>query len=194
MFCLFWLFFLGGGSHQPGVFLRIYNLRAIAGSSTVPGLTRSQLQVDHLAFHLHGGTSYGRGIGILPDNSPDVQELKRYGERWEKNVVCSSAAAEGWSSGFRSGVRWWLTKTDLHHLIVTVWVVCRDMAWEHCGERSRKRQLASCMNWNCKAFVNKHLRALQVCVSGVLLSQQHWTIWRKMHLSVTHNCAPTLFY
>uniref|UniRef100_A0A3Q3CJ05 Protection of telomeres protein 1 n=1 Tax=Haplochromis burtoni TaxID=8153 RepID=A0A3Q3CJ05_HAPBU len=63
---------------KPGVFLRIYNLRAIAGSSTVPGLTRSQLQVDHLAFHLHGGTSYGRGIGILPDNSPDVQELKRY--------------------------------------------------------------------------------------------------------------------
>ncbi|XP_026030551.1 protection of telomeres protein 1 isoform X2 [Astatotilapia calliptera] len=70
---------------KPGVFLRIYNLRAIAGSSTVPGLTRSQLQVDHLAFHLHGGTSYGRGIGILPDNSPDVQELKRVIEAFQEN-------------------------------------------------------------------------------------------------------------
>uniref|UniRef100_A0A3B4FVA2 Protection of telomeres protein 1 n=1 Tax=Pundamilia nyererei TaxID=303518 RepID=A0A3B4FVA2_9CICH len=81
---------------KPGVFLRIYNLRAIAGSSTVPGLTRSQLQVDHLAFHLHGGTSYGRGIGILPDN--------------KKNVVCSSAAAEGWmfNDEHFSSVGWFL--------------------------------------------------------------------------------------
>uniref|UniRef100_A0A3Q2E1G9 Protection of telomeres protein 1 n=1 Tax=Cyprinodon variegatus TaxID=28743 RepID=A0A3Q2E1G9_CYPVA len=64
---------------QPGAFLRIYNLRAIPGSSKEPGLTNSQpVEVDHLAFHLHGGTSYGRGIRILPEDSPDVQELKRY--------------------------------------------------------------------------------------------------------------------
>ncbi|XP_012730403.2 protection of telomeres protein 1 isoform X2 [Fundulus heteroclitus] len=63
---------------KPGAFLRIYNLRAIPGSSKVPGLTSSQpVEVDHLAFHLHGGTSYGRGIRVLPENTPDVQELKR---------------------------------------------------------------------------------------------------------------------
>uniref|UniRef100_A0A3Q3X9A5 Protection of telomeres protein 1 n=1 Tax=Mola mola TaxID=94237 RepID=A0A3Q3X9A5_MOLML len=59
-------------------FLRIYNLRALPGSSKGPGLTSSQAEeVDHLAFHLHGGTAYGRGIRVLPENSPDVQELKR---------------------------------------------------------------------------------------------------------------------
>ncbi|XP_069018523.1 protection of telomeres protein 1 [Embiotoca jacksoni] len=63
---------------KPGDFLRIYNLRAIPGTSKVPGLTSSQSEeAAHLAFHLHGGTSYGRGIRILPENSPDVQELKR---------------------------------------------------------------------------------------------------------------------
>ncbi|XP_042266718.1 protection of telomeres protein 1 isoform X1 [Thunnus maccoyii] len=72
---------------KPGDFLRIYNLRAIPGSSKVPGLTSNQSEegeeeeeeeeVDHLAFHLHGGTAYGRGIRVLPENSPDVQELKR---------------------------------------------------------------------------------------------------------------------
>ncbi|XP_022620315.1 protection of telomeres protein 1 isoform X1 [Seriola dumerili] len=63
---------------KPGAFLRIYNLRAIPGSSKVPGLTSSQSEeVDHLAFHLHGGTAYGRGIRVLPETSPDVQELKR---------------------------------------------------------------------------------------------------------------------
>uniref|UniRef100_A0A3B3YJ53 Protection of telomeres protein 1 ssDNA-binding domain-containing protein n=1 Tax=Poecilia mexicana TaxID=48701 RepID=A0A3B3YJ53_9TELE len=64
---------------RPGAFLRIYNLRAIPGSSRVPGLTSSQpVELDHLAFHLHGGTSYGRGIQLLPENSPDVQELRRF--------------------------------------------------------------------------------------------------------------------
>uniref|UniRef100_A0A3Q0SCF2 Protection of telomeres protein 1 n=1 Tax=Amphilophus citrinellus TaxID=61819 RepID=A0A3Q0SCF2_AMPCI len=72
---------------KPGVFLRIYNLRAIPGSTKVPGLTSSQSEeVDHLAFHLHGGTSYGRGIRVLPDNSPDVQELKRYSGRLKTNA------------------------------------------------------------------------------------------------------------
>ncbi|XP_054476150.1 protection of telomeres protein 1 [Anoplopoma fimbria] len=68
------------GKLKPGDFLRIYNLRAIPGSSKVPGLTSSQEveeEVDSLAFHLHGGTAFGRGIRVLPENSPDVQELKR---------------------------------------------------------------------------------------------------------------------
>lgn len=86
---LCWMFFFV--SLQIGDFLRIYNLRAIPGSSKVPGLTSSQSdQVDHLAFHLHGGTAYGRGIRVLPENSPDVQELKRYGSRRGSNTpdVC----------------------------------------------------------------------------------------------------------
>ncbi len=86
MFCVLFL-------HQPGVFLRIYNLRAIPGSSKVPGLTSSQSEeVDHLAFHLHGGTTYGRGIRILPENSPDVQELKRYSRRRGTNICAKIEA------------------------------------------------------------------------------------------------------
>ena len=79
-------------SLQLGDFLRIYNLRAIPGSSKVPGLTSSQSEeVNHLAFHLHGGTAYGRGIRVLPENSPDVQQLKRYGRRGGSNTpdVCA---------------------------------------------------------------------------------------------------------
>ncbi|XP_037538980.1 protection of telomeres protein 1 [Nematolebias whitei] len=63
---------------KPGDFLRIYNLHAIPGSNKVPGLTsRQPAKMDHLAFHLHGGTSFGKGIRILPENCPDVQKLKR---------------------------------------------------------------------------------------------------------------------
>ncbi|KAM6926549.1 protection of telomeres protein 1 isoform 1-T2 [Lycodopsis pacificus] len=65
---------------KPGDFLRIYNLRAIPGSSKVRGRSRSEGEgegVGHLLFHLHGGTAYGRGIRVLPENSQDVQELKR---------------------------------------------------------------------------------------------------------------------
>ncbi|KAM3609985.1 uncharacterized protein V6R79_023460 [Siganus canaliculatus] len=85
---------------KPGVFLRIYNLRAIAGSSTVPGLTGSQtLEVDHLAFHLHGGTAYGRGIRVLPENSPDVQELKRVFDAFaEDDELNDSALLEVWGT------------------------------------------------------------------------------------------------
>uniref|UniRef100_A0A8C5HC73 Protection of telomeres protein 1 n=1 Tax=Gouania willdenowi TaxID=441366 RepID=A0A8C5HC73_GOUWI len=71
---------------KPGTFLRIFNLRAIPGSSRVPGLTSSQaVEHDHLAFHLHGGTSYGRGIQVLPENSQDVQELKSALEMFSKD-------------------------------------------------------------------------------------------------------------
>lgn len=91
-------------SHQPGAFLRIYNLRAIPGSSKVPGLTSSQQPVDHLAFHLHGGTSYGRGIRVLPENSPDVQQLKSVLEAFlgdeeeERSELNDSELLEVWST------------------------------------------------------------------------------------------------
>ncbi|XP_041794905.1 protection of telomeres protein 1 isoform X2 [Chelmon rostratus] len=83
-----------------GAFLRIYNLRAIPGSSKVPGLTSSQAEeVDHLAFHLHGGTAYGRGIRVLPENSPDVQELRRVIEAFpDDGELNDSELLEIWST------------------------------------------------------------------------------------------------
>lgn len=67
-----------GLSPQPGDFLRIYNLRATPGSHKVPGFSGSEpAELHHLAFHLHGGTAYGRGIRVLPETCPEVQELKR---------------------------------------------------------------------------------------------------------------------
>ncbi|KAF6717712.1 Protection of telomeres protein 1 [Oryzias melastigma] len=61
-----------------GAFLRIYNLRAVPVSSKVRDINRNQAEAgDHLALHLHGGTSFGRGIRVLPENSPDVEKLKR---------------------------------------------------------------------------------------------------------------------
>ncbi|XP_076026219.1 protection of telomeres protein 1 isoform X2 [Genypterus blacodes] len=63
---------------KPGAFLRIYNLRAVQGAAKLPGQPSDQAeQADHLTFHLHGGTAYGRGIRTLPENDPDVQEVKR---------------------------------------------------------------------------------------------------------------------
>ncbi|XP_068169113.1 protection of telomeres protein 1 isoform X2 [Antennarius striatus] len=63
---------------KPGDFLRIYNIRAIPDSSKVPGLIAAPSGgVETLSFHLHGGTSYGRGIRVLPESSRDVQSLKR---------------------------------------------------------------------------------------------------------------------
>ncbi|XP_029910502.1 protection of telomeres protein 1 isoform X2 [Myripristis murdjan] len=63
---------------KPGSYLRIYNLRALPGASKLPGNTGNQSEeADCVVFHLHGGTAFGRGIRILPENSPNVQELKR---------------------------------------------------------------------------------------------------------------------
>ncbi|XP_055078315.1 protection of telomeres protein 1 isoform X2 [Periophthalmus magnuspinnatus] len=71
---------------KPGDFLRIYNVRAVLGSSKVPGLAGTQtLEQDHLAFHLHRGTAYGRGIRVLPQTSPTVQELKSVIEAFMQN-------------------------------------------------------------------------------------------------------------
>ncbi|KAF3843886.1 hypothetical protein F7725_015934 [Dissostichus mawsoni] len=40
-------------------------------SSKVPGLTSSQKELDHLAFHLHGGNAFGRGIRACPEDDED---------------------------------------------------------------------------------------------------------------------------
>lgn len=60
---------------QLGSFLRIFNLRALQGASASSCQSEEE---NPVAFHLHGGTTFGRGIRVLPESSPEVQELKRY--------------------------------------------------------------------------------------------------------------------
>ncbi|XP_063302878.1 protection of telomeres protein 1 [Pelobates fuscus] len=38
----------------------------------------NQTSASYLEFYLHGGTGYGRGITVLPDNNYDAQELKKF--------------------------------------------------------------------------------------------------------------------
>ncbi|XP_008069393.1 protection of telomeres protein 1 isoform X2 [Carlito syrichta] len=59
-------------SLKVGSFLRIYSLHTKLQSVN----TESQTTLS-LEFHLHGGTSYGRGIRILPESDSDVEQLKK---------------------------------------------------------------------------------------------------------------------
>ncbi|NWU82110.1 POTE1 protein, partial [Onychorhynchus coronatus] len=56
-------------SLKIGSFLRIYSIHAKQASA-------DNEDGSHIEFHLHGGTCYGRGIGVLPESNPDVKELK----------------------------------------------------------------------------------------------------------------------
>ncbi|XP_053930542.1 protection of telomeres protein 1 isoform X1 [Cuculus canorus] len=56
-------------SLKIGSFLRIYSIHTKQASS-------DKDDVSCIEFHLHGGTCYGRGIGVLPETNPDVKELK----------------------------------------------------------------------------------------------------------------------
>ncbi|XP_065411606.1 protection of telomeres protein 1 isoform X3 [Chrysemys picta bellii] len=59
-------------SLKVGSFLRIYSLHTKQASA------ENQPEVSYVEFHLHGGTCYGRGIRVLPENNPDVKELKAF--------------------------------------------------------------------------------------------------------------------
>ncbi|XP_068595795.1 protection of telomeres protein 1 [Brachionichthys hirsutus] len=85
---------------KPGDFLRIYNLRAFPASSKVPELAAAPSGgAEPLAFQLHGGTSYGRGIRILPESSRAVQDLKRAFQALpECDDLNDSAMMEIWST------------------------------------------------------------------------------------------------
>uniref|UniRef100_A0A8B9TLC0 Protection of telomeres protein 1 n=1 Tax=Anas platyrhynchos TaxID=8839 RepID=A0A8B9TLC0_ANAPL len=61
-------------SLEIGSFLRIYSIHTKQASA-------ENEDVPHVEFHLHGGTCYGRGIGVLPENHPDVKELKTKGRK-----------------------------------------------------------------------------------------------------------------
>uniref|UniRef100_A0A3B3SKH0 Protection of telomeres protein 1 n=1 Tax=Paramormyrops kingsleyae TaxID=1676925 RepID=A0A3B3SKH0_9TELE len=57
---------------KPGTYLRIYNLHAVLQTTSAASPSGKS---DQLCLHLHGGTSYGRGLRILPKDSPDLQDL-----------------------------------------------------------------------------------------------------------------------
>ncbi|XP_005402401.1 PREDICTED: protection of telomeres protein 1 [Chinchilla lanigera] len=59
-------------SLKVGSFLRIYSLHTKLQSVS----SESQASLS-LEFHLHGGTSYGRGITVLPESNSDVEQLKK---------------------------------------------------------------------------------------------------------------------
>ncbi|XP_010862726.4 protection of telomeres protein 1 isoform X2 [Esox lucius] len=84
---------------KPGTYLRIYNLHAVPGASRLPGNDSEQSdQTGHLGFHLHGGTSYGRGLCVLPDDSPDIQDLKRILEKISDSDVNDSSLLDVWNT------------------------------------------------------------------------------------------------
>ncbi|NWR31369.1 POTE1 protein, partial [Tachuris rubrigastra] len=58
-------------SLKIGSFLRIYSIHTKQASA-------DNEDVSRIEFHLHGGTCYGRGIGVLPENNPDVKELQAF--------------------------------------------------------------------------------------------------------------------
>ncbi|XP_053109324.1 protection of telomeres protein 1 isoform X3 [Hemicordylus capensis] len=57
-------------SLKVGSFIRMYSLHAKIQSP------EGKPDVSYVQFHLHGGTGYGRGISVLPENHTDVKELK----------------------------------------------------------------------------------------------------------------------
>ncbi|XP_017373037.1 protection of telomeres protein 1 isoform X1 [Cebus imitator] len=57
---------------KVGSFLRIYSLHTKLQSMNSENQTMLSLE-----FHLHGGTSYGRGIRVLPESNSDVEQLKK---------------------------------------------------------------------------------------------------------------------
>lgn len=60
-------------SLKVGSYIVIQNLHAKLHNTC----NENQAQNSYLEFHLHGGTLYGRGITILPENDIDVQELQK---------------------------------------------------------------------------------------------------------------------
>uniref|UniRef100_A0A8C0NLJ8 Protection of telomeres 1 n=1 Tax=Canis lupus familiaris TaxID=9615 RepID=A0A8C0NLJ8_CANLF len=60
-------------SLKVGSFLRIYSLHTKLQSLN----SENQATLLALEFHLHGGTSYGRGIRVLPESNSDVDQLKK---------------------------------------------------------------------------------------------------------------------
>ncbi|TSM52331.1 Metabotropic glutamate receptor 8 [Bagarius yarrelli] len=73
----------GASKLKPGMFLHLYNLHAVTQRAS----GQSSDCDAPLCFHLHGGTSYGKGLCVISSDSPELQPLKR--------LLESHAAAAG---------------------------------------------------------------------------------------------------
>ncbi|XP_051886187.1 protection of telomeres protein 1 isoform X2 [Pristis pectinata] len=64
-------------SLKLGTYLRIHNIHAKLVTASTEKQNESLDRGPEMEFHLHGGTSYGRGIMVLPTDCRDVQQLKQ---------------------------------------------------------------------------------------------------------------------
>ncbi|XP_069759455.1 protection of telomeres protein 1 isoform X2 [Narcine bancroftii] len=64
-------------SLKLGTYLRICNIHAKVTTASTEKYNESVDAEPGMEFQLHGGTSYGRGIMVLPSDSSDVQQLKQ---------------------------------------------------------------------------------------------------------------------
>uniref|UniRef100_A0A8C2JE87 Protection of telomeres protein 1 n=1 Tax=Cyprinus carpio TaxID=7962 RepID=A0A8C2JE87_CYPCA len=91
---------------KPGTFLQFYNLHALLQRAP----DQQPDQSEHLSFHLHGGTSYGRGLRSLPAESPALQSLKSVLEKHvdldEYDEVNDGTLLEIWYTP-PEAVGWW---------------------------------------------------------------------------------------
>uniref|UniRef100_A0A3B4CFL9 Protection of telomeres protein 1 n=1 Tax=Pygocentrus nattereri TaxID=42514 RepID=A0A3B4CFL9_PYGNA len=76
---------------KPGMFLRLYNLHAVP--QRAPGQPHDV--PCHLGFHLHGGTSYGRGLCSIPSDNPDLLTLKRVLESQAEKLASEKEVNDG---------------------------------------------------------------------------------------------------
>ncbi|XP_067855927.1 protection of telomeres protein 1 isoform X2 [Heptranchias perlo] len=65
-------------SLKVGSYLRIHNIHAKLATPSSEKQSGSLATEPELEFHLHGGTSYGRGITVLPETCSDLQQLKQF--------------------------------------------------------------------------------------------------------------------
>ncbi|XP_039095629.1 protection of telomeres protein 1 isoform X2 [Hyaena hyaena] len=90
---------------KVGSFLRIYSLHTKLQSVNL----ENQATLLALEFHLHGGTSYGRGIRVLPESNSDVDQLKKVLESADLTAIhgfdgiCQSEREDSFRSLSSSG-------------------------------------------------------------------------------------------
>ncbi|KAB0390168.1 hypothetical protein E2I00_000679, partial [Balaenoptera physalus] len=121
---------------KVGSFLRIYSLHTKLQSVNSENLATFLA----LEFHLHGGTSYGRGIRVLPESNSDVDQLKKVLESVDLPAnqcldgICQSEHEDSFSNISSSGsVSLYevercqqLSATDFSNLIQKFFIVLTD--------------------------------------------------------------------
>ncbi|XP_078077329.1 protection of telomeres protein 1 [Mustelus asterias] len=64
-------------SLKVGTYVTIHNIHTKFATLNTEKPSRSLDTAPGMEFHLHGGTSYGRGITVLPEDCSDVQQLRQ---------------------------------------------------------------------------------------------------------------------